>query len=258
MAIYFYLSLIPEALVASMLPPEEFGKYYALGPHRRSRGQAMFFELDPELIGSDFPLEEARNRCVPHTDGSPRKSTYVALYRVLERVSLAAFKALHVTTQDGRTLVLNKVDYTKEKDRNWNLYQEICPVLPRVVSRLNPIEFGKKLTDPDQFLNFPKLVYADMKLEQLADDPDSTEVQNLPYMNLQHLRDCLLELKKDPSKDTKAVNRNFVDDVLYRTLRSGFFIAGEGKVLFYPMPSRELLETEFYTWWRSALSGSVG
>ncbi len=26
-----YLSLIPQALVASMLPPEEFGRYYATG-----------------------------------------------------------------------------------------------------------------------------------------------------------------------------------------------------------------------------------
>ena len=42
MTIHFYLSLIPEALIASMLSPEEFGNYYAVGSKKKSRGQAMF------------------------------------------------------------------------------------------------------------------------------------------------------------------------------------------------------------------------
>ena len=31
MSVHLYLSLIPEALIASMLPPEEFVQYYATG-----------------------------------------------------------------------------------------------------------------------------------------------------------------------------------------------------------------------------------
>ena len=31
MTVHLYLSFIPEALIASMLPPEEFGDYYAVG-----------------------------------------------------------------------------------------------------------------------------------------------------------------------------------------------------------------------------------
>ena len=38
MEIYLYLSIVPEALIASMLPPEEFGKYYAVGNKKRTRG----------------------------------------------------------------------------------------------------------------------------------------------------------------------------------------------------------------------------
>lgn len=260
MALHYYLSLIPEALVVSMLSPDEFGKYYALGSRQRARGQAMFFELDVGLMGNEFPLDEATKRCVPHADGRPRKSTYLALYRVLEKVPLGALKVLYLVTSDGRSLALSPQEYKGESEgkRSWHLYQEICPVLPRVVSRLDPIEFGKRLTDQREFLHLPKLVYADMKLEQLADDPESMEVENLPYMNLQHLRDCLLDLKKDPEKLTKTVNRNFVEDVLYRTVRNGFFVAGDGEVLFFPMPTRERLETDCYHWWRSALSGSVG
>ncbi|MCH8474325.1 MAG: hypothetical protein LAT55_03750 [Opitutales bacterium] len=258
MGLHYYLSLIPEALVVSMLPPDEFGKYYALGSRQRTRGQAMFFELDAAQLGGEFPLEEAEKRCVAHSDGRSRKSTYLSLYRVLERVPLKALRVLYLTTPDGRSLALSPQDYDGEGNRSWHLYQEICPVLPRVVSRLDPLAFGKRLTDTGELLHLPKLVYADMKLEQLADDPESMEVENLPYMNLQHLRDCLMDLKNDSEKVTKTVNRSFVEDVLYRTVRNGFFVAGGGEVLFFPLPSRKTLETEHYLWWRSALSGSVG
>ena len=46
---HLYLSFVPEALVASQLPPDEFGDYYATGAHKKQRGQAMFAELDPDF-----------------------------------------------------------------------------------------------------------------------------------------------------------------------------------------------------------------
>ena len=52
---YLYLSLVPEALIASNLSPEEFGSYYATGAFRRNCDPAIFFEIDPnfnaEMIG---------------------------------------------------------------------------------------------------------------------------------------------------------------------------------------------------------------
>ena len=45
MKTYLYLSLFPEALVASMLPPDDFETYLAVGTQKRTRGQAMFFEV---------------------------------------------------------------------------------------------------------------------------------------------------------------------------------------------------------------------
>ena len=47
MTVHLYFSLIPEALIASMLPPEQFGQYYATGHKYKSKGQAIFFEVDP-------------------------------------------------------------------------------------------------------------------------------------------------------------------------------------------------------------------
>jgi hypothetical protein len=70
MAVHLYLSLIPEALIASMLEPDEFGAYYAIGSEKKSRGQAIFFEIDPQFRGSGFQVDEAIQRCVPHEDGS--------------------------------------------------------------------------------------------------------------------------------------------------------------------------------------------
>jgi len=59
MAIHLYLSLFPEALIASMLSPEDFGTYYALGSAKKSRGQAIFFEVDPDYRHSHFKIDES-------------------------------------------------------------------------------------------------------------------------------------------------------------------------------------------------------
>ncbi|MEX0329986.1 MAG: hypothetical protein AB3N64_01055 [Puniceicoccaceae bacterium] len=254
MNIYYYLSLIPESLVASMLPPEEFGNYYALGSHKRSRGQAIFFEIDPEKAGDAVDMETVAARCVPHEDGSPRKSTYLRIYRALESVSTEALGRLFLTTDDGRTLALESKDYEPETDRTPHLYQEICPVNPRVVSKLNPYDFCKRLTSPGS-IHVPRIVFAEMKLEELAEDPDAPKVENLPYANLDHLRDCLKELRHTYAKPNKTVIRHMKTDFLFRTIRGGFYIGDQESFLYYPIPSMEELETVHYAWWRSALSG---
>ena len=37
-AVRLYLSLIPQALIASMLEPADFGRYYAVGTRVHARG----------------------------------------------------------------------------------------------------------------------------------------------------------------------------------------------------------------------------
>ena len=66
--------MLPEALIASMLTPEEFGVYYAVGAMKKTRGQAVFFEIDPDFRHDFFRIEEAIEHCVPHEDGSPKRS----------------------------------------------------------------------------------------------------------------------------------------------------------------------------------------
>ena len=58
MSKHLYLSLIPEALIASMLSPAEFGSYYAVGTTRKQRGQAMFIEIDLNFRHEHFHIDD--------------------------------------------------------------------------------------------------------------------------------------------------------------------------------------------------------
>jgi hypothetical protein len=252
METHLYLSVMPEALVASQLPPKDFGTYYATGSEKKSRSQAMFFELDPSFRHEYFDIEAGYKRLVPHEDGSPKRSVYISIYRVLEHVSLSAITQLNVTTQDGRTLVLDGTYDVPESTGDMHLYQEIAPVHPRVVSTLGPKEFFELLNDPRKsMVTVPALCFVDLSLGDLAADPEFGSAQGLPYSNIDHYRQCLLELK------TKTVTVKMVDRIHrtafhYRTVKSGFYLGNAGKLLFFPMPSPEALQREHYPWWRSA------
>lgn len=251
---YLYLSLIPESLIASMLPPEEFGNYYAVGTRKRSRGQALFFEVDPDFASDAFPMEEAARRCVAHPDGRPKRSVYLSVYRVLENVPTSALRKLYLVTDDGRVLGLDQAPPHVDTSPRHYFYQEFCPVTPRVVSHLDPVAFGQSITDPTHAVHVPRIVYCDLRLNKLARDPDAPDIEDLPYKNIGHLRDCLRELEHKSGKANKAVNRGISSDVLFRTIEHGFFVADADQVLYYPMPSHEQLEREYYEWWRSALT----
>ena len=149
MATHLYLSLIPEALIASMLTPEEFVVYYAVGSAKKSRGQAIFFEVDPDFRHDFFRIDEGFRRCVPHEDGSPKRSIYIAVYRVLEHMALGALQRLYLVTQDGRSLGLEPTTAPHDTD-GLHLYQEVAPVHPLVVSTLGPSSSsGKASTGSD-------------------------------------------------------------------------------------------------------------
>jgi hypothetical protein len=255
MKVNLYLSIIPEALIASHLDPEEFGNYYAVGSLKRSRGQAMFFDVAPNFSCEYLRLDEAGKRCVPHEDGSPRRSSYLAIYRALEHVPLSSLGRLHLATDDGRVLSIDRAPYPENTaSPGLHLYQEICPVTPRVASKLAPDAFAKYITDRANPVSVDKIVFAELRLDALATDPEKGSVSNLPYANIDHLRDCLRELRNRYAKPTKVVARDTSAAILYRTVLGGFHVADRTGMAYYPLPSREELETVHYAWWRSANS----
>ncbi len=250
---YLYLSLIPESLIGSQLPPEEFGNYYAVGTRKRTRGQAIFFEV--ERFESDyFDWSELERHCVAHPDGKPKRSAYMGIYRVLEHVPLSALKKLYLVTDDGRVLGLDRAEFKPEPISQYHLYQELCPVTPRVVSKLDPPEFCKSLTDRSKTVSVDKLVFTELTLNRLSRDPESNDVGDLPYPNLGHLRDCLREIEGKDGKMNKQVTRSLTGEVLFRTIKNGFFAGNGEDFVYFPMPSHDELAREHHEWWRSALS----
>lgn len=252
MSKYIYLTCTPEALVASMLPPEGFGMYLSTGTKKRNKGQTIFFEVDLGQIENIIDIESLNRRCVAKEDGAPKSSVYLSVYRTLEMIPVSALKSLYLTTDHGCALELKKASYNKasEQQNELHLYQELCPVTPLVASGLPPSVFLKKLTDGSTPITLPKLFFVELKLGELAKDPLSGSAEHLPYQNIGHLRDCLEILKGEYEKHMKTVQRIFSGTLLYRTIETGFYVGAKDEIAFYPYPDMKKLEDINYEFFR--------
>ncbi len=248
---YFYLIAVPESLVASHLPPKEFGNYLAVGAKKRMRGQAIYFEIDPSKA-DHLPWDYIKKKLVPYEDGEPKRSVYLSIYRVMEEVELVALKSLYLATDDGKVLEIKQADYKTPSSSEVFLYQQFTPISTRVASKLPPPDFVKFLTDADKPIFTPKAFFVDLQLHELATDPKAP-IHNLPYPNPDHLRDCLMQLGQVSGRQTKTVLRHFKGELSYRTINDGFFIGDQSSFRYYPFPGIEQLEHEYYDWWKSAL-----
>ncbi len=253
MSKYIYLTSNPEALVGSMLPPEEFGRYLSTGTKKRNHGQAIFFEVDLLMIKHLIDVESLNKRCVAKPDGSPKSSVYLSVYKVLETIPVTALKSLYLSTDHGWVLELKKAIYdkTKEPKSSLHLYQELCPVMPMVASDLAPSAFLKSLTDGSTPIVLPKLFFVELKLGELAANPLAGSADNLPYPNLAHMRDCLEILKGEYEKHMKTVNRIYSGELLYRTIDTGFYVGSKDDITYFPYPRMEELEKLNYDFFRT-------
>ncbi|TVQ34830.1 MAG: hypothetical protein EA370_10115 [Wenzhouxiangella sp.] len=248
----YYLSLFPQALIASMLDPPAFGSYYAVGTQVNSREEAMFFEVDPHYLEGQFDLAMARRRCVADAHGNPKRSVYLSIHETLARIPVAALGRLHLVTSDGVTLPLAQAEEGRIDRAGLFLYQELCPVTPLVVSRLAPHAFCEAITAADEPIRLPRLVFADLELGELAVDPVNGRADNLPYPNLEHLRDVLSDFMRHPEKCSKLFQRRARGGLPYRMIKHGIYVGDHEHFAFYPFPSLEALETTYRSWWRSA------
>ena len=249
---FVYLSITPESLVASHLPPAEFGNYLAVGTRKRLRGQAIFLELDTAKL-KNLPTKYLNERLVPYEDGEPKRSLYLSIYRVLEYTPLEAMKNLYLVTDDGKVLELKSRYFSPDEQDVVHLYQQFNPINTRVASKLSPPEFISFLTDTEKPVSVPRIFMAELKLNRLARHPDAP-IHDLPYPSPDHLRDCLSRLLSSEQRATKTVIRQFKGEISYRTILNGFFVGDRDGYLYYPFPSTEELEGIYYSWWRSALT----
>jgi hypothetical protein len=253
MSKFIYLTATPEALIASMLPPVEFGAYLSTGTKKRNKGQAIFFEVDLGQIEKLIDMDSLNRRCVAKADGKPKSSVYLSVYRVLETIPLTALKSLYLTTDHGYTLELKKSPYdpSKETKGKLHLFQELLPVTPLVATELAPSVFLKRLTDGSIPIVLPKLFFVDLKLGELATNPLKGSAEYLPYSNVGHLRDCLEILKGEYEKHMKTVQRIYSGSLLYRTIESGFYVGSKDEIIFYSYPDMVELENINYEFFRS-------
>ena len=248
---YYYLVATPESLIASHLAPADFGNYLSIGAKKQIRGQAIYFEIDPDRtkLNQDY----INMKMKPYDNGEPKRSVYLSIYRTFESIPTRALRNLYLATDDGRVLEIEPRDYIESKPDDIHLYQQFIPITTRVASKLNPIDFIRFLTDTSKPVSAPKLFMADLKLNELVHNPNAP-LGDLPYPNPDHLRDCIKTLKESPGRQTKTVLRFMRDDLPYRTIKTGFFVGDNNHYLFYPFPSVAELEGKYFHWWRSALN----
>jgi len=252
---HVYLMVSPtEALIASMLESQEFGAYMATGSCKTAAEKLMFFELTGEF-GSDFDWDYARRSCVPHADGTPKRSVYLSVYRVLERVPLDALGSLFLVTRDGRCLELHPQPLSPPSSwRGYALYQELCPVTPLVASSLPPEPFSRYLVDPSNHVGVPAIVFADVHITELENMEHAGDAGRLHDQGWgEHMLSGFEEFKSQPGKRSKTIDRSFGARFRYQNIGHGLYVARhKDGVIWYPMPDKETIKKYHYEWGRSA------
>ncbi len=219
---------------------------------RSSRGQAIFIEVDPNFSSDYFPLADMAERCRPHADGQPKRTVYLSIYRVLEHLPLSSLRDLYLVSSSGDVLQLCKSSRLPEDRKELHLYQELCPVTPRIATSYSPQDFCRFVTQPGYPIHVPKLIFVELALNSLAIDPFLAHPEDLPYTDIDHLRDCLVELQLHPEKPTKTVTRYLQQNLIYSVIKNGFFIGDQNELYYYPFPSRDELNGRHLAWWTSA------
>jgi hypothetical protein len=252
MSIHLYFSLIPEALIASMLPPEEFGQYYATGHKFKSKGQAVFFEVDPTYRHEYFDIDGCYARCVTKSNGAPKNSIYISMYRVMEHLTVSALGKLYLTTTMGATLGLSRANELPTVEPELHMYHDLAPINSLVVSLFDPAAYYADVTtQPSKSFSFPGMCFVELELGPLARDPENGQEGDLPYSFMQHLREALMELKPH-SKQNKLVHRVHSLEFPFRMVKNGFFTGIGNELVYYPMLSPAVLRKDHSNWWRSA------
>jgi hypothetical protein len=258
---YFYMTIHPmEALIASQLEPTAFATYMAVGARKGAAEALIFIQVNEETAqAAPFNWDKARSSCVAHSDGTQKRSFYLSIYRVLENLPAECFEALSLVTRDGRCLELPRTEWENEREQvlqDWQgagLYKELCPVLPLVISRLKPGEFGNFMTSDETRIKLPALVFADLRMKtNLPGNDLDTHYKNVYDQHPAHLQSCLDEIKQRPDKVAKIVDRTYLKNFSYSLIKNGVFYSKGRKTIFWPMPTLQELKENNYDWGKSA------
>ena len=255
---HLYVIMWPNyALVASMLGPKEFGRHYTTGSSRYFHGTVVFAEIDVNYRHDFFKIDELLADVKPSPDGTPKRTKFLATYRVLEHIDFPALQNLYVTSVEGEVLELQRGPYERQHGPGFiRTYQEICPFSAIVMSYMTPGEFGDYITDSEQPKSAPKVMFTQIDLpiddflRQIEENP--FHASPIPNVHPHKLREQILELRGNPQKQVKGVSLDSAFDRLsFLKLRTGFWFSGGGESVFYSIPDHATLEREHYEFFHS-------
>lgn len=252
--LYYYVVFSPiEAMIASQLEPMMFGSYMARGSKKGSAERLMFAEIKGGF-GEYFDWDYAKKKCVSRPDGTLKHSLYLSIYRVIEHIPLEQYKKVYLVTKDGSTLGLSQQPYRRPD--NWigyGLYKEHCPVHPFIVSSLEPKALADYIiNNTEKKITVPAIIFNDVKHIDFEEKEKTGNIGSMFERDLDHLIDCIDEVKSHEDKITKTIDRSFDSKFTYQIVDTGFYIAKGKDILFYPMPSGENLKELDYDWGKSA------
>ena len=253
-----YLILHPDsALVASQLNPEQFAKHYVAGSSRHYEGKVIFASIDINFRNPYFDIAKGIAGLIPHEDGRPKATKFIATYRVLEHMDFKVIEKLYLATPDAVTLELSasghKIQHPAGKLR---IFAEIAPLKMLLLTDYDFVEFGNYITNPDNSKGAPKIFYTqiDIDIDEFIKDIKQHPFVNLPVETLHpsKLRDAVYEMRDNPEKRTKGLSLySSLNNIPYRCLRHGFMFAAQNESIFFPLPKPKEIENTNYRFWRS-------
>ena len=104
--VHLYVIMWPNyALVASNCHLKSLENIYS-GSSRYFHGQVVFAEIDPNYRHEFLNIDKYISEVKPDASGAPKRTKFIATYRVLEHIDLEAFRELHITSTMGKVLTL--------------------------------------------------------------------------------------------------------------------------------------------------------
>lgn len=252
-----YVILHPTtALIGSQYTAEQLARHYTVGPTRHYRGKVLFAEVDLGFREPYFRIDAALADLRPHEDGRPKATKFISTYRVLEHLDLAALKNLYLTSAEGHCLEIEAGPPPVGGREGESIYAEISPLRMLVLSKLDFVEFGTFITDPENSIGAPKFLYTQIELNipEFMTEYEQNPFMQPPIANLHPavLRDAVKELRTVGYKSNKGLSlRSNLDNVSYKLISKGFMFASQRERRFYPFPSLAEIEKRNLKFWRS-------
>jgi hypothetical protein len=136
------------------------------------------------------------------------------------------------------------------------LIQEINPLELLVATTQDHRTFGAHLTSENNPKGAPKLFFTelDLDVESFLKGWEANPFlpPPIPGIHPQKLSVALTFLKSSTEYKTATLGlASVLDDVLYRSLKKGFFLSHGEKMNFYPFPSEATLQNDHFAWYKS-------